>query len=65
VHQKTILFSLNLAKGEGGTLCTEYRASINQQITVSQFQTKETITDNTYPRAACPQRGGTIAAQRW
>lgn len=62
---KKIIFSLNLAKGEGGTLCIVYREPMNQQTNVSQFQTKETITNNTYPRAACSQTGGTIAAQRW
>jgi len=58
------LFSKS-GKGEGGTLCIAYRAPVNQQITVSQFQIKETITNKTYPRAACSQTGGTIAAQRW
>ena len=59
------LFSLNLAKGEDRTFCTVYREPMNQQTTLCQFQIKETITNKTYPRAACSQTGGTIAAQRW
>lgn len=62
VHQKQFSFLWQNERVEKNIVyCVQSTPWINKL----QFYTKETITNKTYPRAACSQTGGTIAAQRW